>query len=153
MQILQNTDRSLHKLLIETWIKRLVKGGPVESTYATFNDELKKFQTKLQHLDKIVHKIVVRLAVLMLIISFFCSFTDLSSKENVFESLGPAIEKTITLWLACVTFYIGRSLTDVYGSKKYFFSVKEKINLKKFFSEKNRMASRMLENPYVWFNM
>ena len=165
--ILRNKDPKMILERIEAWIECLVvEGGRSEKSYQIFKKDWKQFLSKLNYFDRILSisklgyfdkifpKILLRAAFASVIVSFFSSFTNFDKMDG--EQILKAIPfpNVVTLWIMLNFSYIGHCLRNIFELGHYFFNVIEKIELKKYFEEKQRLALQEYSaNSYEWLNM
>lgn len=134
-------DVGCHELMIDLGIARLAGWGSQKD----LAHECETFSLRITFIYETMMKFVIPLAKWLLVVSLITSVTDFSNVDNLVTSI--PLHRIFSLWLTIVFFYVGRSLTDIYGKEKYFFNITEKkVSVKEFYEVKNRQMDLHLAN-------
>jgi hypothetical protein len=134
-------DVGSHELTIDLGTSRLAGWGPQKE----FAHQCEAFGIKITFLYEIVMQLAIPIAKWFLVASLITSVTDFSEAENLLTAI--PLYRILSLWLTMVFFYVGRSLTDIYGQEKYFFKITgKKVSIKEFYEKKNIQMDLHLAN-------
>jgi len=137
--------------MIDLMIARLAGEGPARD----FAHECETFRLKMTYYKMMQFIIPIAKWFLVAIwITSFVTVTDFSEVENVITAI--RLNRILSLWFAIIFFYVGRSLMDIYGKEKYFFTgicAPEYGSVKEFYEKKNKEMhlNYLVVNYFVYY--
>jgi hypothetical protein len=148
-ETLSNVD--VDEQMIDLMIARLAGEGPARD----FAHECETFRLKMTYYKMMQFIIPIAKWFLVAIwITSFVTVTDFSEVENVITAI--RFNRILFLWSAIIFFYVGRSLMDIYGKEKYFFTgicAPGLMSVKEFYEKKNKEMhlNYLVVNYFVYY--